>query len=201
MYILEKISLSWQTDLGRTVLSLMVTPPFYSTHYSKCPPPAAMHFTALAFISTINLCTISGSIWATSLAMLACSSFRLAGRGQYTLDLRKHQRQKQSCKISRNLQRSDSLTNFYIKGKFLHGVKVGGRIWSVQILWHFTTLYRNPTWTCAKVIMDFSLLMYFSLLEDTFATADFPLNQLFFEAPCTWPTYLTYLPDLPTWPT
>ena len=131
MYILEKFSLSWQTDLGRTVLSLMVTPPFYSTHYSKCPPPAAMHFTALAFISNIALRTIAGSIWATFLAMLAGSSFTLAGRGQYTLDLRKPQRQKQSCKISRNLQRSDSSTNFFLKDKFfdaLHGVKVGGRI-------------------------------------------------------------------------
>ena len=34
------------------------------------------------------------------------------------------------------------------------------------------------SWICAKVLMDFSRS------EVIFATADFPLNQLFFEAPC-----------------
>ena len=38
-----------------------------------------MHFTALAFMSNIALLTIAGSICATSLVMLACSSLRLAG--------------------------------------------------------------------------------------------------------------------------
>ena len=34
-------------------------------YFSKCPPPAAMHFTALAFMSIIALLTIAGSICAT----------------------------------------------------------------------------------------------------------------------------------------
>ena len=70
---------------------MMITAPLY---FSKCLPLAAMHFTALAFMSNIVLLTIAGSICATCLVMLACSSLRLAGRGLYTLDLRYPQRQK-----------------------------------------------------------------------------------------------------------
>ena len=36
-----------------------------SFYFSKCPPPAAMHFTALAFMSIIALLSIAGSICAT----------------------------------------------------------------------------------------------------------------------------------------
>ena len=38
-----------------------------SFYFSKCPPTAAMHFTALALMSIIALLTIAGSICATSL--------------------------------------------------------------------------------------------------------------------------------------
>ena len=72
----------------------MITAPL---HFSKCPPLAAMHFTALAFMSHIGLLTITGSICATSFLMLACSSLKrswLEWRGLYTLDLRYSQRQK-----------------------------------------------------------------------------------------------------------
>ena len=47
---------------------MMITAPHY---FSKCPPLAAMHFTALAFMSNIALLTITGSICATSFVMLA----------------------------------------------------------------------------------------------------------------------------------
>ena len=70
---------------------MMITAPHY---FSKCPPLAAMHFTALAFMSNITLLTITGSICATSFVMLACSSLRLEWRGLYTLHLRYSQRQK-----------------------------------------------------------------------------------------------------------
>ena len=72
----------------------MITAPHY---FSKCPPLAAMHFTALAFMSHIGLLTITGSICASSFLMLACSSLRrswLEWRGLYTLDSRYSQRQK-----------------------------------------------------------------------------------------------------------
>ena len=38
---------------------MMITAPLY---FSKCPPLAAMHFTALAFMSNIALLTIAGMI-------------------------------------------------------------------------------------------------------------------------------------------
>ena len=41
-----------------------------SFYFSKCPPPAAMQFAALAFMSIIALLTIAGSICATSLEIL-----------------------------------------------------------------------------------------------------------------------------------
>ena len=40
-----------------------------------------MHFTALSLMSSIALLIMAGSICATSLMMLACSSLRVAGRG------------------------------------------------------------------------------------------------------------------------
>ena len=42
---------------------MWITAPLY---FSKCPPLAAMHFTALAFMSNIALLTISWPICATS---------------------------------------------------------------------------------------------------------------------------------------
>ena len=94
-YILDKFSLfklyTSVSKLHYTITYMMITAPHY---FSKCPPLAAMHFTALAFMSNIALLTITGPICATSFVMLACSSLKLEWRGLYTLDSRYSQRQK-----------------------------------------------------------------------------------------------------------
>ena len=41
-----------------------------------------MHFTALSLMSSVALVIMTGSICATFLTMLACSSLRVAGQGQ-----------------------------------------------------------------------------------------------------------------------
>ena len=176
---------------------MMFTPPFYSTHYSKCPPPAAMHFTALAFISNIALRTIAGSIWATFLAMLAGSSFTLAGRGQYTLDLRKPQRQKQSCKISRNLHGSDSSTNFYLKDKFFWCFAWGKSWWTDLICANFVTFYNSVQ----KSHMDLCKSDNGFLTANGFLIARSYICHSWFSTKPTFFWGTLYLPDLATWPT
>ena len=74
----------WTTFLQDIIKLLSVTRQGYKWslfHFTKCPPPAAMHFTALSLMSSIALIVMAGSICATSLTMLACSSLRVVGFG------------------------------------------------------------------------------------------------------------------------
>ena len=68
-------------------------------------------------------------------------------------------------------------TNFNLIINKNSTTKISQSFW----IWLHCKSDKYLSWICAKVLMDFSRS------EVIFATADFPLNQLFFEAPCRKP--------------
>ena len=108
----------------------MVTPPFY---FSKCPPPAAIHFTVLAFMSNITLLTI------VSQEGLSCSYSGWLGRDSRLWTWG-------SCKISRNLQRSDPSTNFLPQGQEFFDLLPSPSFFKVQ------RAFRPPAQEFSKIL-------------------------------------------------
>ena len=142
-------------------------------YFSKCPPPAAIHFTALSLMSSIALLIMAGSICTTSLMMLACSSLRVAGRGL------------------ENGRRWKSMSSLWPKELFIfmegHSkVTPKSRQQSVSTHYQDCFLHLDSLQCNALPHKDLSKIPYGFLTNQSYICHSwFWLNSLFFETPCS----------------